>query len=586
MRSLATVGIVPRKRVLGWRAAGLGLLVAVLALGGAVRASEALARRRLFRDLTSGPYRTLEGRLSDARLDRHRPLRPAARGSGEGAEPLALPLGRLGALERAGDDHGLAVALLLGGEAVQARVRLERLSRERRDPGVNNDQAAAALAAGDASSALPLLDQVLDREPLHPQALFNRAVALRALDLPLTAARSFERVSALGEPGWSAEAAGAAQRLRTSYEQRAVAANRSREVRRALAREGRLPSAGEGLPDDLREGLYEATWCAPTRAAVERLLPLARRLDEHYGGGRLEAYVRRVVGVDFGQRGPVARQFAALERGRAAAHDENLVEEILRQRDQPAVADIVLGTLVRSHRANDQLPRFQRLVAELHDPWFEVQALQLRSDNAYQLRRSDEALRIAEEGLERCRDLGTSVRCVALRGRVVRALSDEYRVTEALGHLRQALAQARLEGWVDEEAELLELAGRIESFRPGGSLGRAYLEELFLHPRASCAVRSAGAERLAQMALRERRVWEAAGYLNQVPDCGRSGARAVFAAMTSIPDADADAFFARVGAAVISGSSPALALRDARSSWASKLNSRGNGWIDRVLVFE
>jgi hypothetical protein len=66
----------------------------------------------------------------------------------------------------------------------------------------------------------------------------------------------------------------------------------------------------------------------------------------------------------------------------------------------------------------------------------------------------------------------------------------------------------------------------------------------------------------------------------------RSGARAVFAAMTSIPDVDADAFFARVGAAIVAGAPPALALRDARSAWAGKGNAKGNTWIDRVLVFE
>jgi tetratricopeptide (TPR) repeat protein len=62
-----------------------------------------------------------------------------------------------------------------------------------------------------------------------------------------------------------------------------------------------------------------------------------------------------------------------------------------------------------------------------------------------------------------------------------------------------------------------------------------------------------------------------------------SGARAVFAAGTAIPDVEAGAFFARVLDRVRAGTDPAVALRDERTA---ALASHPDSWVADVVLFE
>src|SRR5262249_27639858 len=55
----------------------------------------------------------------------------------------------------------------------------------------------------------------------------------------------------------------------------------------------------------------------------------------------------------------------------------------------------------------------------------------------------------------------------------------------------------------------------------------------------------------------------------------RAGARAVFASLSELPDADVGAFFSGVGARLEAGAEPKVALRDERRAWLS----RGAGWV-------
>src|SRR5207253_10324282 len=120
-----------------------------------------------------------------------------------GAPAGQVPLGTLAKLEEKGDLQGLATGQLLRGEREQAA---RTLARAPRSPDVDSDRAAAALQSGAADEALILLDPVLSVNPSHPQALWNRALALRELGLPLAAAEAFTAAAALKEPGWSGEA--------------------------------------------------------------------------------------------------------------------------------------------------------------------------------------------------------------------------------------------------------------------------------------------------------------------------------------------------------------------------------------------
>jgi tetratricopeptide (TPR) repeat protein len=159
--------------------------------------------------------RSLEVRLAYPGADRYRPY-DVARGS-ERAGGEAVPLAALAALEKRGDLHGVGAGLALSGDLQRAELSLDRAG----DAGdVAADRAALALAEGRAREALAALDALLERIPSHPQALFNRALALAQLGDARDAAEAFDRAAALGEPGWSDEARARATALRAGSEAR------------------------------------------------------------------------------------------------------------------------------------------------------------------------------------------------------------------------------------------------------------------------------------------------------------------------------------------------------------------------------
>ncbi|NOK08723.1 tetratricopeptide repeat protein [Corallococcus exercitus] len=158
--------------------------------------------------------RGLEARIAYPAADRYLPYVPVRTGAGDPAALAAeppVPLRTLAALEERGDLHGIAAAYLMRGELRQAS---DFLSRSAPSVDRDNDRAVVAMAAGDFRGALDLLEGVLRQAPDHPQALWNRALALRGMGLPLQAAEAFEAVARRGEPGWSEEAGIRARALR------------------------------------------------------------------------------------------------------------------------------------------------------------------------------------------------------------------------------------------------------------------------------------------------------------------------------------------------------------------------------------
>ena len=151
--------------------------------------------------------RGLEARLSYTPADRHRPYVPM-RGDSEAAHPPPLPA--VAALEERGDLEGVAAAYLLGGDPRLADTFLQRLPPS---PQREIDRAAVALAMGEPERALQLASSALEALPRSPQGLWNRALALRDLGRAQEAADAFRQIAALGEPGWSDEAAQRADAL-------------------------------------------------------------------------------------------------------------------------------------------------------------------------------------------------------------------------------------------------------------------------------------------------------------------------------------------------------------------------------------
>ncbi|RKG79224.1 zf-HC2 domain-containing protein [Corallococcus terminator] len=155
--------------------------------------------------------RALEGRVSHARADQWRPYVPMRGNNGPGAEaseapaPTPLPLRPLAEMEERKEFRGIVAAYVLHGQWQQAQAVLVR---EPASHARDNDLAVVALHDSRFQEALNLLDPVVRAEPKHAQALWNRGLALYGLKQFERAARDFEQVAALGEPGWSDDARG------------------------------------------------------------------------------------------------------------------------------------------------------------------------------------------------------------------------------------------------------------------------------------------------------------------------------------------------------------------------------------------
>lgn len=423
--------------------------------------------------LAQAPTRLLEPRLSGADADRHRPY-DVPRAAGQPA--LTPPLSALAALEQQGDVRSIAEAYLIRRQPEQA---LQYLARAGASAEVEVDRSAAALLTGDPLQALRLADHALRAAPAHAQALWNRALALRELGLPLTAAEAFEQVAAKGEQGWSAEAARQAAGLRSDTAGRRA----TREALEAGCRP--LIATGAGLTvEDARRGpgwvracFYEAVRAAPDPERIATLLPLAAALDEvHREPGTLTAYARRVMARDFTRRRPLASTYLALVTSGLSPAEQAAFLDRLRAAGED---DLLLGALLRRPElAARQVEEIRTLAARTNDAWFELLSEEKQAeaevDRGAPLRAEERLVR----ALRRC-DEGNPLhsRCEELQ----RALSYTYlalhRPVEAREHALKVLARARRSGdWPIEKATLLTL-GQIARFEGDLSGTTAYLEE-------------------------------------------------------------------------------------------------------------
>ncbi|MBS2025467.1 MAG: zf-HC2 domain-containing protein, partial [Deltaproteobacteria bacterium] len=154
-----------------------------------------------------GQARPFEARLTHAGAAEYRPYEIVRAAGPHGVE---VSLETMAKLEKAGDKQGVATAYLLRGEKVAAA---ETFAKAKESPEVDSDRAALSLMSGDAEGALALVEGVLRAAPTHPQALWNRGLALRDLGLTLSAAEAFEEVAKRNEPGWAQEAKARAEQL-------------------------------------------------------------------------------------------------------------------------------------------------------------------------------------------------------------------------------------------------------------------------------------------------------------------------------------------------------------------------------------
>jgi hypothetical protein len=472
----------------------------------------ALDRYRAYDTLRAGPGRT--GRAPTE----------AFAGSQRGSQPRsqpqvtaeAIPLEAVAGLEKHEGGAGLIATLIARGEIATAE---NRLGQAGRGDDLDVTRALVASHKGQATVALSLLDQVLARSPRHAQALWNRAVTLAELDLPLAAAEAFDATAALREPGWSLEAASRRDELRRQEEARA------RELRDAIETCMKL---GDGvLPDEdfvrrhsalCRPSIYVAVRGAATRDEVLRLLPAARALDEASGSTAVTALVQRIAASDFAARAPHAAQLARLRATPAPSLAEQA--RILAQLRASGQRDLLLGALIRvpGSLLVDHIDEVVDLARADHDPYLEEIATEYEARAKLTSGQAIEAEAILRQAVKQCAARDVELRCAYLQVRLIELYLARHRPTEATEVALAALARSRRVGLYWDERLLFGLLGRAAQLEREYPRMRAYIREASLRVHECPQVRL-DQEALASAELAELRFESARAELDKVGEC-------------------------------------------------------------------
>lgn len=359
--------------------------------------------------LANADSRTMEARLSHPKADRFRPFNPM-RGTAQAHD--VLPLRPLAELEERQDYQGIAAAYALRGDWQQAEAFLARAPES---VDKSNDRAVMALNKAQWEEALGLLSGALRQEPGHPQALWNRGLALRGLDLKQRAEQTFRQVAALAEQeqGWRAEAVRKADELRG--ELREEEERWKRQVAQARQKLAAGVEAGDvqalaQQPAVARAALYEAVRTATTPGGVTALLPLARELDRVGGGAVLQDYVKETAARDFGVRAPLVREYVKLLEG----HPSPGALDVLRRSEAQDLyfgAVLHLGVAVKDGEA---LKALQRFAHASRDPWLHLLVDRERARAEDAAGRAEPAEQILLTALRTCKAYSGQFRCAEL----------------------------------------------------------------------------------------------------------------------------------------------------------------------------
>jgi len=429
--------------------------------------------------LARAPSRLLEARVSRPEADRFRPYDVVRAPSAPVPTP---PLTALGALERRGDQRGIAVAYLVRRQPAQAK---PYLPAEDASAEAQVDRSAAALLEDDPVEALERADRALGARPGYAPALWNRALALKGMGLSKTAADAFDQVAALNESGWSQEARERAQRLRADYDQRDADWRALEESCRKLAAEGTPIPAEQlrALPGPSRRCFYEGVRRATSRERVQALVPMAQTLDAVAGDHALAGYAQRIAARDFGKRRPLVEAYASFVAGTMPQAEVGPLLDRLRAAGE---TDLLLGALLHLPSLGDRMGEYVRLVAETGDPWFQLQAEEQQAVAELAKGQVPPAVERLQKALARCQGASLGSVCLGLERRLSYAFTSSSQLVPAREHARKALADARREGeWIHEFGTLLAL-GQIARLERRLPLTRAYLEEGMYHAEGNC----------------------------------------------------------------------------------------------------
>jgi len=586
----------PRTRRLLWGSAAAGAAVALAAMlvfwiSWSRRAGD--VPEEIFHP--AGNLRLADGRSADPRARAYRPkaqvdLGPRERGS--------LQHEALGKLERAGDHLGIAAAYLARGKASDAEEALAVLQGAEPTADILSEQAFAHLVRADrtlkdAEEALQLADQALALDPKHGPALWNRALALKALRLDALAAKAFEAVVETREPGWSDEALLRAKDIHGSVTRARDAWQETLKAGTELVATGAPPTQElRGMPV-LRSYFYDAVRSRGSSAEVNLLRPLAQELDRLAGNTALSDYVSFVATRDFKERGPLAAEYKRLVLG-----GQPVSPELLRRFREAHQPDLLLGVLARlpdSRQSERRADELEELAREMErDAWLSTLALYLAAD-VHQKSGGAEGTTRAQAALEKalrlCEATGLDYRCADVELDLAYLFDHTSRFEQADAHAHQGWAAAlRAQAWVTQGQLVLELAQQARH-REDVSVARAFYEEALERSGGWLDQLRVIHEGLANVDVQLLQFDSARSHLNAALDTGQpldlTGALALADIARVRPDPDRDpaamgAFEKRLGTLEKKGEQ--VLAREALAQWELTRNGpRGQAMLRRVI---
>lgn len=421
--------------------------------------------------LALAPTRSAEVRFSAAPFSAHRPYQVQ-----RGAQSVeTFPLESLAELERQGRRAALVAARALGGELVSAH---QSLLSQPTSPERESDLAALELLAGRPDLALEAADRALALAPGSTAAAWNRALALRALELPSSAAQVLDEVAARGEPGWAKEAADKAASLREQVTSRAAEVTALYAAGRAMIeRTGPILTArdAEAHPGLARLYFHDALRSSASAQEARALAPLAEVLDRGAGNDLARRAVERVAAARFASRQPLALAYRELVLGRAPDRGRDLLVRLAQAGAE--VDDLRLGAIVFSGAMYERLAELEPLVKATDDPWFLLLLPLYRGNLLLQQGATDRAETVLREGLVGCDGQRWAHRCAALAEglRALYGTQGRYADLE-----QQAAATVRLyrqAGHYQAEDNALAALGEAMRMRGRESLAAAILTE-------------------------------------------------------------------------------------------------------------
>jgi hypothetical protein len=359
-----------------------------------------------------GSQRFVDVRFTAAELDGYRKpsvMRAAGAAPAEATDRTEqISLEALGALNHRDAKNALVGAFALNGDLVSAERAARELSRSaasladraavellqaehapgavpRAAPGLAAESAADISAnpaqVMAAERALSLTADALRLDPRSAQAMWNQAIALRRLGLPLAAANRFDGVVALHESGWAEEAEAAARALRSAYRSAVENWQPIETAADAMVAGGPVPGDDDvrRAPSLWRDRFYVALATASTAERIAALAPLAHALDAQFATTAPSDLLARVRASDLRAREPVAaelRDFIAHQRS------PSVIPGLRDRAVQRGAPDIALASFLLAHERlidDTDLAVLDRLLVDHPDEWWRLIALERRA---------------------------------------------------------------------------------------------------------------------------------------------------------------------------------------------------------------